>query len=287
MKLTILVDNYVEEQKLRAEHGLAILIEDGAERILFDCGQSDLILANAKIMGVDLNKVTRIVLSHGHFDHTGGLLPVLKHMDKNIDIHAHPLIFEEKFSKYRGFNGFAESRYIGIPEKRQVYEKKGARFLLSSEPVRISDDIYLTGQINKDNSGNKTASANAEEQQGHFFIRENNIFVKDPLDDDISIFINLQDLLVIITGCAHSGIINILKKAEELKFADKSLIIAGGLHLAKKDGTYIDNIITQLKKYDIKLLVPAHCTGTDAYVKLKNNFNDICIQGKVGKILEF
>jgi len=286
MKLTILVDNYVDLQKLKAEHGLAIFIENDNQKVLFDCGQSDLILANAKVLGIDLNKVSKIVLSHGHYDHTGGLLPVLKYLNREIDVYAHPSVSEEKFSKYKGFNGFNESRYIGIPERLQVYEKKGARFLLSKDPVQINDSTYLSGQINEDNRDNETID-NTESAKDSFFIRENNLFVKDPLFDDISIFINLPDLLLIVTGCAHSGILNILKKAEDLNLVDKEILIIGGLHLSKTDKQNIDNIISELKKYNIKLLMPAHCTGINAFVQLKNSFNDKCLFGSAGKVLEF
>jgi 7,8-dihydropterin-6-yl-methyl-4-(beta-D-ribofuranosyl)aminobenzene 5'-phosphate synthase len=278
MKLTILVDNYVDSQKLKAEHGLAILIEVDGEKILFDCGQSDLVLSNAKVLGIDLNGITKIVLSHSHYDHTGGLMPLLKYLNREIDIYAHPLIFDGKFGQYKDFNGFSTNRYIGIPERAQTYEKKGARFLLSRDPIQISDYIYLSGQIN---------NGNEEELEDIFFIKENNNFIKDPIHDDISIFINLPELLVIVTGCAHSGILNILGKSKDLKLNNKNLAIIGGLHLSKKDNTCIDNIISELKKYNIKLLVPMHCTGFSAFGKLKNSFDSKCVIGSVGKVLEF
>jgi len=288
MKLKILVDNYVNLQKLKAEHGFSILIDDENQQILFDCGQSDLILTNAKVMGIDLKKISRIVLSHGHYDHTGGLLPVLKYLNRDVDVYAHPLVFEEKFNKYKGFNGFNECRYIGIPEKIQVYEKKGARFLLEKDLIQVSDSIYFSGQINKDNSSNKIDdSIKTTRDKDSFFIRENDLLVKDPLFDDISIFINLSDLLLIVTGCAHSGILNILKKAEELKLVKKEIAIIGGLHLSKFDKQGIDKVISELKKYNIRLIVPSHCTGINAFVQLKNNFGDKCIFGSAGKVLEF
>ena len=278
MKLTILVDNYVSSQKLKAEHGLSILIEDGNEKILFDCGQSDLILSNAKVLGIDLNGITKIVLSHGHYDHTGGLLSILKYLNREIDIYAHPLVFEEKFSKYKDFNGFSTNRYIGIGERAEIYEKKGARFLLSKDPIQISDNICFSGQINKDSK---------EEPEDLFFIKKNNNFINDPMHDDISIFITLPELLIVVTGCAHSGILNILNRLKDLKLNDKNLAIIGGLHLSKKDNAYIDNIISEFEKHNIKLLVPAHCTGINAFGKLKNSFDSKCVFGSVGKVLEF
>ena len=278
MKLTILVDNYVDSQKLKAEHGLSILIEADGEKILFDCGQSDLVLSNAKVLGIDLNGITKIVLSHGHYDHTGGLMPLLKYLSREIDIYAHPLIFDGKFSKYTDFNGHSTNRYMGIGERAETYEKKGAIFLLSKDPIQISENIYLSGQINKDIN---------EESEDIFYTKDNNIFVKDLLHDDISIFINLPELLVIVTGCTHSGILNILGKSKDLKLNDKNLAIIGGLHLSKKDNACIDNIISELKKYNIKLLVPMHCTGFSAFGKLKNSFDSKCVFGSVGKVLEF
>jgi len=285
MKLTIITDNYVNKQKLRAEHGLSFLIEEDNHKILLDCGQSDLVLSNAKVLGIDLNKITEIVLSHGHYDHTGGLLPVLKYLDREIDIYAHPLIFEEKYSKYRGFNGFNEHRYIGIPDKKQVYEKNGARFLLSSDTVYISDNIYLSGQISKDNSINNNPDNN-EAAGNSFFIKQGNSFIRDPLFDDISVFMDLPDLLLIITGCAHSGILNILKKAEEIKTVKKEIAIIGGMHLLNSKKEHIDIIVSKLQKYNIKLIVPSHCSGINAFVQLKNTFGDRCIFGSTGKILE-
>jgi 7,8-dihydropterin-6-yl-methyl-4-(beta-D-ribofuranosyl)aminobenzene 5'-phosphate synthase len=281
IKLTILVDNYVDRMKLKAEHGWSILIEKGSHKILFDCGQSSLLLDNAKILGADLNRIDSIVLSHGHYDHTGGLLPLLKYLNKNIDVYVHPCAFEEKFSQYRGFNGFKENRYIGIPEKKQVYEKNGASFKESKNSVKIGENIFLSGQINENNNtGNLGSSENIKDS---FCIKKDGDFTKDPLFDDISIFVKLPDLLLIVTGCAHSGILNIIKKARDLKLVKSEIAIIGGLHLSNIQKQDLDNIICELEKFNIRLLVPAHCTGIDAFVKLKNVFGSKCVFGRAGK----
>ena len=211
MKITILTDNYVDSQKLKAEHGWSVLIEAGNEKILLDTGQSGLLLSNAKILGIDLKQITGIVLSHGHYDHTGGLLSLLQYLDREIKVYAHPLIFQEKFSRYKDFNNSITNRYIGIPETIQTYEKNGAKFLLSKEPVRISENMYFSGQIDRDD---KNVNDNSEDS---LLVKENNDFIKDPLYDDTSIFVTLPGLLIVVTGCAHSGILNILNKAKDLK----------------------------------------------------------------------
>ena len=107
------------------------------------------------------------------------------------------------------------------------------------------------------------------------------------MHDDISIFVTLPELLIVVTGCAHSGILNILGKSKDLKLNNKNLAIIGGLHLSKKDNAYIDNIISEFEKHNIKLLVPAHCAGINAFGKLKNSFDSKCVFGSVGKVLEF
>jgi len=229
----------------------------------------------------DLKQITGIVLSHGHYDHTGGQLSLLQYLDREIKIYAHPLIFQEKFSRYKDFNNTITNRYIGIPETIQTYEKNGAKFLLSKEPVRISENMYFSGQIDKDD---KNVNDNTEDS---LLVKENNDFIKDPLYDDASIFVTLPGLLIVVTGCAHSGILNILNKAKDLKLDGRDLAIIGGLHLAAKDDAYIDNIIREFKKYNIRLLVPAHCSGINAFVSLKNSFGDKCVFGSVRKVVEF
>lgn len=278
MKLTVLVDNYVNSQKLKAEHGLSILIEEGGRKILFDCGESDLVLANLKVLGIDLNSIDSIVLSHGHYDHTGGLLPVLKHMDKRVDIYAHPAVFGAKYSRYGNFNSANDKRYIGIPEKKEVYEKKGAKFILNKDLSKIGGNIYFSGQIPRESK--------IENPEG-FLIKEYNNFVVDTLDDDISIFADLDKTLLIITGCAHSGILNILNKCKKLKPDANNVAIIGGLHLNGKDCPYIDYISGELKKNNVRMIIPMHCTGPDAFARLKKNFGNDCIMGSVGKVVEF
>ncbi|MBN1299295.1 MAG: MBL fold metallo-hydrolase [Actinobacteria bacterium] len=282
MKLTIIVDNYVDSMKLKAEHGWSILIEDENRNILLDCGQSNLLLDNAKILGVDLTRIDSIVLSHGHYDHTGGLMPLLKNLNKKIDVYVHPAAFEEKFSRYKGFNGFNENRYIGIPEKKHIYEKNGASFIESKDFLKLSENIFFSGQINDSAPIPKNGDALTKNS---FFIKKDGTFIKDMLYDDISVFIKLPKLLLIVTGCAHSGIINIIKKAQDLNLIDEEIAIIGGLHLSSVQKHDIDIVIEELKKFRIRLLVPAHCTGIEAFVHLKNAFGSNCVFSRTGKVI--
>ncbi|MCL5071099.1 MAG: MBL fold metallo-hydrolase [Actinobacteria bacterium] len=141
LKITFLVDNTVYLKDLKAEHGLSVLIESPEEKILFDCGQSGLLLNNAKSLNIALQDISKIVLSHGHYDHSGGLLSILKHNSRKIDVYAHPDIFKKR---YELINNNADSkRYIGIPESRKTYEEYGANFNLpiASRPVQCAGTI--------------------------------------------------------------------------------------------------------------------------------------------------
>ncbi len=125
-----------------AEWGLSILVEVDGMRILMDTGLSFSAMHNAHLMGIDLSTVDRIVLSHGHADHTGGLANVLKIMRKEVEVVAHPDVWA---SKYTRRNGQEKEQYIGIPFSHEELESRGARFNLSKEPVHISEHIMTTG----------------------------------------------------------------------------------------------------------------------------------------------
>jgi 7,8-dihydropterin-6-yl-methyl-4-(beta-D-ribofuranosyl)aminobenzene 5'-phosphate synthase len=157
-------------------------------------------MENAKILRMGLCDVDAIVLSHGHFDHTGGLFEFLKIVNKNIKIYAHPSIFEKKYK----IDEEGKKSYIGIPYKKEIYEEYGADFILSSESQKIAEGIFTTGQIPR--------LTDFEFVEDCFFKKENDEYVNDMILDDNSLIIDDSDGLIVITGCAHSGIVNILEK---------------------------------------------------------------------------
>ena len=143
LQITTLSENTAGARWLLGELGLSILVETDEASILFDTGQSISASHNAELLGIDLSQVDKIVLSHGHYDHTGGLRQVLRQIGKEIEIIAHPDIWAAKFSRRAG----QEAEYIGIPFHRQTLESLGAHFTLTTEPVRISGNIMTTGTI--------------------------------------------------------------------------------------------------------------------------------------------
>ena len=271
LKISVLVDNYVTIPGLKAEHGLSILIETGLHKILFDCGQSSLLIENAKKLNLGLMDLDKIVLSHGHYDHTGGLASLLEYIGKEIEIYAHTDIFDKKYSR----KGNEKPKYIGIPESKSFYEKLGAKFILTKNPLEICKDVLLTGEIT-------TRIKDFETTENYFYKEVEKELVKDEILDDISVLINTKEGMVLITGCAHRGLINIIEHIKATIGKDKFRYIIGGFHLSGKSNDYILNTINRLKEYDISNIAPAHCTGRSEACRLMDSFGSKCNMAKTG-----
>ena len=198
LNITTLSENTAAAPNLLAEWGLSILIETDTSTVLFDSGQSISASHNADVLRINLDNVDKIVLSHGHFDHTGGLMAILSNMGKNAEIIAHPDIWAAKYNYRQG----REARNIGIPFSRNELESHGARFRLTTEPVKIDDHIMTTGEI--------PMVTDFEEIDTNMYVREGEDFRPDKLLDDQALIINTEPGLVVILGCAHRCIINTL-----------------------------------------------------------------------------
>jgi len=275
IKLTIVIDNYVNKAGLIAEHGWSIMIENGNEKILFDTGMDDLLLKNLKYLGFIPSMIDKIFISHGHFDHTGGLLQISKSSGKEIELFAHEDIFDRKYKLIKNIKNI----YIGMPYSREKYIENGIRFKLGKGPIKISDNIYTTGEIR--------SSILFEKPDRSFIKKKNGFFMMDDLKDDTAVIIETVKGNILITGCAHRGIINIIKQAQRLSGKDEFLAVIGGFHLSNKSEKYISKIICELKKFEIKNIIPSHCTGPDGYFAIKNEFGEKCEFGYVGKEIIF
>ncbi len=269
IKITTLSENTATYGFL-AEWGLSILIEVDGLRILMDTGLSFSAVHNAQLMGIDLSTIDRIVLSHGHADHTGGLREVLK-IKGAVDIIAHPNVWA---SKYTRRDGQTEEQYIGIPFSREELESRGARFNLTREPVHISDNVMTTGEI--------PMLSGYEETEDNLFTKEGGVLQPDKLADDLALVIDTDFGLVVILGCAHRGIVNTLRHAQNI--TGKELIYAaiGGTHLFRASGERIEQTIADLKEMGIQRLGVSHCTGFRASARLAQEFKDAFFLNNAG-----
>lgn len=273
IRITTLSENAANYGFL-AEWGLSILVEVDRMRILVDTGLSFSAVHNAQLMGIDLATIDRIVLSHGHADHTGGLVNVLKMMRKNVEVIAHPDVWA---SKYTRRNGQEKEQYIGIPFSREELESHGARFNLTKEPVHISEHTITTGEV--------PMMSGYENVESNLFVKTDGILHQDPLADDLALIIDTEFGLVVISGCAHRGIINTLCHAQKLTGKELVYAVIGGTHLFRASDERIKKTIADLKDTGIQKLGVSHCTGFHASARLAQEFKDIFFLNNAGTSL--
>jgi len=279
LNLTLLADDSKNPLKpeLQAKHGLSIYIKTKVRSetitVLMDTGPSpEIILHNADAMDVDLNKINVILLSHGHYDHLGGLIGVLKRVSDPVTVLAHPKTFDPKFA-YRH-----HVKYIGPTFSLSEIKATGGILLLAKNPVKIGEGITSSGEVKRNTT--------FEQVEGLWKVNDE-LFMKDSMLDDQSLIINIRDRgLVIIAGCAHSGIINTIKQAQRITGISRVHAVLGGFHLKNADAKRIVATTKELIKINPNIIGPCHCTGSKAIRRFTDAFKDRCKPLRVGEILE-
>ncbi|HIJ72484.1 MAG TPA: MBL fold metallo-hydrolase [Candidatus Hydrogenedentes bacterium] len=274
VRLTTLVDNTVGCPGLLGEHGLAFWIETGALRVLFDTGSGAVLGPNAATLGVDLATTDAVVLSHGHYDHTGALSHVLDAAPR-AEVFAHPAAFRAKYA--RKDDGAA--RYIGVPSPvEEAVRQQGGGLMLSDEPTEIANGLVVTGEVPR--------ATDFEDTGGPFFLDEN-CTCPDPLLDDQALFFSVAQGTVVILGCSHAGLINTLQYLRQLTNGRPIHAVIGGMHLLSASEERINQTIKALQRFRVNCVGPAHCTGIAATVSLWSAFPKECRPCTVGATFTF
>jgi 7,8-dihydropterin-6-yl-methyl-4-(beta-D-ribofuranosyl)aminobenzene 5'-phosphate synthase len=310
VEITVLVENSADllarssdtvkrftEKPLLAEHGFAALVDlkEAGVRILWDAGISTTaLLENARLMKIDLTAVDAIALSHGHRDHYAAMSDVLRQIvrrpesrewspdapidqirawgtPRKVPLIAHPAAFRERWNIAKDGRKFGPHIAPG-----DGWEAAGAEIVLSEGPHRLGPGCWTTG----------TVPRRSFERAGtppSFAYRDGDRFVRDTLDDDQAIAIHVRDKgLVVLSGCAHSGIVNTVRYAMEISGADRVHAILGGFHLAPAKDQEIERTIDEIVELRPAMVVPSHCTGFKAIARFSSRMPDQFVLGMVG-----
>jgi 7,8-dihydropterin-6-yl-methyl-4-(beta-D-ribofuranosyl)aminobenzene 5'-phosphate synthase len=268
-QLTILVENTAYGRGLLGEHGLSYLIETDSQRILFDTGQGLTLRHNAQQLGISLQNLEAVALSHGHYDHTGGLMTLLE--DCNIaKLFLHPAALQPKFSP-RG--------NIGSPiQDADRLKQTIDQLVWTDKPTEVIPGMYLTGSIPR---------RHPLEDTGGDFWQDSQHNQVDLIVDDQALFLDTPAGMVVILGCAHSGVINTLNYIAQITGTDQFYAVIGGMHLNRASRDRAHATVETLTHYNVQLLGANHCTGTAAIAFLWHHFPGDCISCHVGTRLGF
>lgn len=279
IRISTIAENSASWLKLLAEWGLSIFVEVDETTILVDTGRTMVAAHNAKIMGSNLKKIDKIIFSHGHGDHTGGLVDLLKLRnlpDNPVEVIAHPDVWAPKY--WRSADGSTFEK-IGIPYERKLAESLGAKFVLSDQPVWITDRIVTSGEV--------PMVTDFESIDENACIKTEDGFSADPLNDDQTLFIKTDKGLIVISGCAHRGIINTIIRGQELTGTERIYAVIGGIHLVRASKHRIEQTMQEFKRLDIKKIGVSHCTGPVASAQLAHEFGERFFFNLAGTCTEF
>ncbi len=270
LRITVLAeDSVLYESPYLGQHGVSFLLEGvskgNTNRILVDVGQnSDALLSNMQTMGISPSIANAIVLTHCHYDHTQGIVRMLREINKkDVPVIAHPSIFRLHFVTQ------PYPRHVGIMpgDSKVEIEKAGGSLSLTRDPFIIMPGIMTTGEVKR--------RTEFEEVRIELKTIENGMVVDDLMLDDISVIANVKDKgLIIVTGCSHAGIINIVNQAIEVSGSNKIEGIIGGLHLVEAPDTAIRRTVEELSKLNVAWISAGHCTGFKAQVELHHTFKE-------------
>ncbi len=264
IRVRILTENRAGEKFMLAEHGLSLLIEADDCKVLFDTGHTNVFSSNASVAKEELSAVDALVLSHGHYDHTGGV-PDFCRLNEKAKIYVNPDAFCER---YESENGKPFGDHIGIPWSCE--DIKSERIMLTKKPLEIRDNIILSGSVEIESEENRPPI---------YFLKKNSNgeYIGDSVEDEQFMIVKGKEGAYIFVGCSHPGILNCLSYAKKLLPDTKICGVIGGMHLEKYSSEQLDVIVSGLKTAEVEKVIPLHCTGIAASCYLKNSFGENCL----------
>jgi 7,8-dihydropterin-6-yl-methyl-4-(beta-D-ribofuranosyl)aminobenzene 5'-phosphate synthase len=272
--ITTLSENTAGQLDLLAEWGLSLYIQDQDKNILLDTGETISACHNAEKLGLDLSKIDVIVLSHGHLDHTGGLRSILTRIRKQVDIIAHPDVWQAKYARVKG----RPDRFMGIPFALKELESLGARFIFTTGPYQLSQNILTTGEI--------PLITDFEKLESNLKVKTPEGYQQDEILDDLALIIKSVQAISVILGCAHRGMINSLYQARQVTGINKVNLVLGGCHLKDASDEQIWQTISALNEIGVQKLALSHCTGIRAALLMSQTFGNNFIFNNAGSTIK-
>ena len=275
MKITTLIENKSSSREgLEIEHGLSLYMEVDGKNILFDTGQSGNFIDNAKSLDIELKNLDYVIISHGHYDHSGGFERLIEEINPNIKLFVGEGFFNRKYSLMEN----KDYEYIGNPfDEDFLKENNIPTEYINKDVINITENLLVFTNFNRDREFD-----NANETT--MYLKEDGKYKKDMFLDEISLGIKTDKGLVVVVGCSHVGIVNILNTIiQRTNMNIHSLI--GGTHLVKEDDEKINKVIEYLREKDIKIIGACHCTGKQGETMLSQQLEDNFINNNTGDVL--
>lgn len=279
VKITVIVDNCVPINAglpFLGEHGLSMLIETQGKKFLLDTGQSSTVIHNLGLLDIAPSSLDMVAISHGHYDHTGGLYHLLTHAGKTIPVYMHEEAFKPRFSTSHG-----QRQFVGIPYAKDQLSSLGADWQMIRQPLEILPGIWLSGSVPR--------STAYETGDARLVVRDENAGCdcQDDIADDMALFFKSSKGLVVVSGCTHSGLVNMIRHGMSLTGSDRLHGWVGGTHLGPVAGEQQDRTIEQLLTFEPEFVAANHCTGFLMMACLQQAFSDRFIPAFIGTTLEF
>ena len=260
-RITLLVDHRAVSPALATEHGLSFLLELGELVILFDTGASDAFLRNGDHLGIPLDRVAHVILSHGHWDHTGGIQAALDRAP-GAQLYLHPQALGPKFSRHPE----RPVREIGFPKASwSAVCPLAHRVNWTTAPLRLFREVGLTGPIPRRRP--------LEDVSGPFFLDREGCH-PDPLVDDQALWIQTPSGLVVVLGCAHAGVVNTLEYVQRITGETRIRAVLGGLHLVNASEQRLSFTVEALQRLEVEAIFPCHCSGESGVATLQKYLGD-------------
>lgn len=286
LRITTLVENLVMTKCL-GQWGLSLLLEfidaEGDRRkVVFDTGiHKESLFYNIKQLKVDLNDVDCLVISHGHADHTAAVVEVAEAVG-GLKVYAHPHTFKPRIVEDKT----GKRRRHGVPKDEGIddIERVGGEVVLTSEPTEIVPGVWTTGQIQRVIPFERAVSPLKGERR---IIVVDGEKIDDQTLDDQALWMDVEQIgPFVITGCAHAGPLNTLRQVQKLGRFDKMYGLVGGTHLIGRSENYLQQTIEGLRKYELSLISPCHCTGFKATARLWQAFPEAFLLNFAGRVIE-